>query len=334
MVKTVSITNFKSIRDLKFDAKRVNLFIGEPNAGKSNIIEALSLLSLDSTKNLSSVVRFDRLANLFLDNDIKNNIAVCIDEHCLAIESKSREIYIMRSGPGSSAKDELVIQPSGKLLDKKGLLFEFTYFVVDSEKYKPYHFKRYEAVTATEDDYSSTLKAPYGENLAEQLIYHSALREFVSSMLQDKGYKLNLDPSRGEINMIKEQDGVLYTYPYRLFSDTLQRIIFYFAAIESNQNAVLLFEEPEANTFPYYTKQLAERIALDTAGNQFFIATHNPYLIASMVEKTLIADMSVNIVYMNNYQTKLYQLADEQLDEILDQGPDVFYNLERFLPEV
>ena len=30
---------------MKFDAKRVNLFIGEPNTGKTNILEALALLS-------------------------------------------------------------------------------------------------------------------------------------------------------------------------------------------------------------------------------------------------------------------------------------------------
>jgi AAA15 family ATPase/GTPase len=47
MLTNVQIQNFKSVPDLRFDAKRVNLFIGEPNTGKTNILEALALLSED-----------------------------------------------------------------------------------------------------------------------------------------------------------------------------------------------------------------------------------------------------------------------------------------------
>lgn len=35
----VEIKNFKSIKDLRLDCKRVNIFIGKPNVGKSNILE-------------------------------------------------------------------------------------------------------------------------------------------------------------------------------------------------------------------------------------------------------------------------------------------------------
>ncbi len=45
MIEKLSIKNFKSIKDLAIDCRRVNLFIGEPNTGKSNILEALGLLS-------------------------------------------------------------------------------------------------------------------------------------------------------------------------------------------------------------------------------------------------------------------------------------------------
>ena len=35
MLSPVRIKNFKSLRTLEFEARRVNLFIGEPNSGKS-----------------------------------------------------------------------------------------------------------------------------------------------------------------------------------------------------------------------------------------------------------------------------------------------------------
>ena len=51
MVEQLKIQNYKSIRNLDLPCKKVNVFIGEPNSGKSNIIEALSLLSQDIVNN-------------------------------------------------------------------------------------------------------------------------------------------------------------------------------------------------------------------------------------------------------------------------------------------
>ena len=67
MLTNVEIQNFKSVRDLKFDAKRVNLFIGEPNTGKTNILEALALLSegVHGPAEFKEVFRFRSVAELF-----------------------------------------------------------------------------------------------------------------------------------------------------------------------------------------------------------------------------------------------------------------------------
>jgi len=45
IIKNLKIKNFKSIRNLEIDCARVNVFIGEPNTGKSNILEALGMYS-------------------------------------------------------------------------------------------------------------------------------------------------------------------------------------------------------------------------------------------------------------------------------------------------
>ncbi len=70
MITKLSISNFKSIRQLDLDCKKVNLFIGEPNTGKSNILEALALLSWcggPEQTSLSSYVRLESTQNLFYD---------------------------------------------------------------------------------------------------------------------------------------------------------------------------------------------------------------------------------------------------------------------------
>lgn len=65
----------------------------------------------------------------------------------------------------------------------------------------------------------------------------------------------------------KELEDIIFAFPYSLASETLQRLVFYLAAIHSNRESILTFEEPEAHAFPYYTKYLAERIALDDSEN-------------------------------------------------------------------
>jgi len=130
--------------------------------------------------------------------------------------------------------------------------------------------------------------------------------------------------------VVKQAEGPLIAYPYALASDTLRRIIFYTVAIASNKDSVLVFEEPESNAFPYYTKYLGERIALDQT-NQVFIATHNPYLLSAILEKSRKEDVQVFITYFKDYQTRVKPLTQDQVVELMEADP--FFNLDRFIEE-
>ena len=92
------------------------------------------------------------------------------------------------------------------------------------------------------------------------------------------------------------------------------------------------FDEPEANTFPFYTKYLAERIALDET-NQFFITTHNPYLLSSIIEKTPKDKLAVFVTRMEKFETKVKQVPEKNLPELLELDSDVFFNLDRLVDE-
>ena len=64
LIKNLHIKNFKSVHDLSLECDRINIFIGKPNAGKSNILEAISLLGLEylkaanPTKFAESTIRY------------------------------------------------------------------------------------------------------------------------------------------------------------------------------------------------------------------------------------------------------------------------------------
>ena len=147
---------------------------------------------------------------------------------------------------------------------------------------------------------------------------------------RSRGLRLGLRPQEGKIEVIKSlEDDIIISHPYSLASETFQRLTFYQAAILSNHDSVLVFEEPESHSFPYHTKFLAEQIALDENGNQYFIATHNPYFLLPVLEKARKEDVAVHIVYYEDYQTKTRELAPEDLAELAEV--DVFTNLERYL---
>jgi AAA15 family ATPase/GTPase len=74
MIGVLQITNFKSVRSLRLDCKRINVFIGEPNTGKSNILESLGLLSFAYYGRhgypATRFVRHESPTNLFYDQSV------------------------------------------------------------------------------------------------------------------------------------------------------------------------------------------------------------------------------------------------------------------------
>jgi AAA15 family ATPase/GTPase len=76
----IFIRNFKSIRQVSLEnCARINLIIGKPNTGKSNILEALSLFSLpflkeNTKKKITRLIRCENLPELFHLGNIKDPI--------------------------------------------------------------------------------------------------------------------------------------------------------------------------------------------------------------------------------------------------------------------
>jgi AAA15 family ATPase/GTPase len=310
-----------------FEAKRINVFIGEPNAGKSNILEALGIYGMTSD-NLSKLIRYERLDNLFYDNEVENKIEVKLDDYKYIVIPQDHNLKFqfskLESNPSFTAKSEYT--------DFKSFSFEIdnssrgssdsdnTECLTKLYKFTPLHeFK---------NNNIGSLNYPHGDNLFTILRGNSALRELAVDILKEKGYKLNLRIGENKIELVKDK-GALYSYPYQTVSDTLQRIIFYTAVIESNKDSVILLEEPESNIFPFYTKYLAEKIAMDQQ-NQYFTVTHNPYFLMSLVEKTPSTDLSVFITTMKDYETQIHLLTSEQVSEMMSLDNDIFFNLDRF----
>jgi AAA15 family ATPase/GTPase len=320
MIGPIHIRNYKSIREVRFEAKRVNLFIGEPNTGKSNIIESLALLSdvRFDCKTFCEIFRFRTIADLFYDQQVESGLYIDAGERSCSFKfEKGRFEFTYRF------KDDPV---RTVYMDQRA---QFSNWVAAPEGVRFYRFKEQGQLNYPE--YGSLLP-PFGQNLVSILYTNKDLRRRVSDLFRSRDFRLEIKPVEMQLMLAKSVDDELYSFPYESISETWRRIVFFMAVLETNQNSTILFDEPEANTFPFYTTYLAESIALDES-NQFFVTTHNPYILGSIVGKTPAKDLAVFVTSMENFTTKLKSISSKGLSKILDYGPDAFMNLDKLTEE-
>ena len=374
-ITTLRIQNFKSIKDVTMTPRRVNIIIGEPNVGKSNILEAISLLGgmfFDKSegKFMDGQVRYEAIRNLFYDNDWSQEITVTGEGVGATRLRKQGEKVQVAFGDGSiKASNPLEVISAGikansvkiqaalageyvdnnlivnfehlnllcELVDKDGNVSNAHKNNQNYISYiKKYFFQK--SIAHGSSYKFSFLRPPSGDNLMEVLqTSPSPFRKQVGAFFMQNGHSLTLRTEDSKLEITKTVDWLTTSIPYLLIADTLQRLIFYLAAIESNNDSVLLFEEPEAHSYPVYVSQLARRI-VESRNNQFFVVTHSPYFITEVLEEMLTNDelapeLAMFVAYYEDYQTKVRQLSDEEMRNIRRDGLDVFYNMVRFVPQ-
>lgn len=327
MIEKVHIQNFKTLKDLTFPCTRMNLFIGDTNTGKTNLLEALTLLSRGSLKDNmfdQRLIRYEKPEDLFPLKDLSEPMVVDIGELRLGMLYNHGMFNIevtKRKSP--KGKPMLVAQVA---LDVNGRFHNNPVFQYDT------HVRRYHYLPDHPFGPNSMkeLEPAYGANLPGLLAANKVLRSRLSNILKQRGVRLEVSLTENTIRLSLESDeNLVVPLPYRSISDTLKRYMFIYAMLETVHGYSILLDEPEQNTFPFYTKHMAEMMALDKT-NQYFITTHNEYLFRSVVEKTPARELSVFITSNDeDGQTMLTAVKGKRLAELLDV--DVFFNLHRFV---
>lgn len=324
MIREVEIEHFKSIRYLRLEARRVNVFIGPPNTGKSNILEALGVFSLPYTNgDLRSLVRCTAADDLFYNHDT---------EHPIRVRADADE-WQLRFNSSGFPPFSLTFSTA-----YRGVRLEYRYgydarmeggTVSAPALDFPICFYRFAPVERFPFNEPAFLRPPAGENMLYLLLTRKSLRERVVEIFREYELRPVLKPQEGRIEVQREVDGVIIAHPYEVVSETLRRLIFHLVAMETHAGAALIFEEPEAHAFPYHTQHLAERIALD-ARNQYFLSTHNPYFLLSILEKARREEVAVFLTAWRKGETRVRPLTEEEIEILLDLEASLFFNLDRF----
>ena len=325
-VKYIEITNFKSIKHLEInDCNTINVFIGMPNAGKSNILEALGLFgkinnpSISPEIKLEDIIRFKRYSELFFEENFNYQIGVRINKILIEVYPKALlgwgyELFNLNNDLNfSNSNLKLPIDNGLKLHHLSEI-------------------KKYQFVNTSfrESENNIVLDYPSGKNLVQIISTNPKLRKIVNQLFNMNNLKLLIEKHTNELKIFKEyQDGTVFTLPYELVADTLQRLIFYEAAIISNKNSILLFEEPEAHCFEPYILEFTNAVKYDENNNQFFIVTHSDYIIKEFLrdEET---NENTNLYLVNNIngETKVKLLDKNKNEDVYELGMNPFFNFE------
>lgn len=322
-IKSVSIKNFKSVKSLVLSqCKRINVLIGRPNVGKSNILEALALFDIPflvnaSNKSLKSLVRIDTTADLFHNGLSSAPVEVIAGGYSLAV-SRGANNGLTVDLDCSDNITKYIFSPSLNLSTRK----EPAVYPDILAYFFPKHFD-------AESSNAGFLLPPAGANLMETVAGLPALKSNLAELFHGYGLKMMFDSGSQQIKAMRESGLDMFLIPFKALADSLQRLIFYKAAIESNHNKVICFEEPEAHTFPPYISNVVNNI-ISSEVNQFFITTHSPYVMSSLLESAG-SELAVFVVDMENNSTVAHRLSEQQLQEAYDNGMDMFYNIEAYL---
>jgi len=353
-IKNIEIKNFKSIRHQTIDdCRRINVFIGYPNVGKSNILEALGLFSVNKIGvNFNDFVRIEKLTTFFFDGYIENNVEVIIN-------SIDRIVGKYANGTLNLTNEYDREKYGFENVDKS----EFSLNRLEANEICSYSVEELGRVTGfkssngiklkNEDsiievlkfDFKKSIKFisgsgwrfshPFGENIFSVISENRLIKKEVKEIFLPNNLELLFDSREQVFTILKRTEAGIFTIPYELIADTLQRLIFYKTAILSNKDKVLLFEEPEAHMFPPYISKLTSDIVNDENNNQFFLATHSPFVMNDLISNTEKEDLSIYIVSYDNEtgETLIHHLLEEDVDEAYQFGYDFFMNIDNFIPQ-
>lgn len=263
---SVSIRNFKSVKSVTLsDCLRINVLIGRPNVGKSNILEALALFDVpymvnSSNKSLRNLLRIENTADLFHNGVATTPVEVSADGSTInVIRGANNGLSVDISIQGEVSK--YAFSSSLTLSTKKNpavLPDVLAYFF-------PKHF-------VPESSNIGFLLPPSGGNVMETVANLPTLKSNLAELFNGYGLKMMFDPTSRTIVAMKENGIYISIVPFNSLGDSLRRLIFYKAAIEGNRNKTICFDDLDALIYQPYISEILNDII--SASDNRFLSQH------------------------------------------------------------
>lgn len=333
MIQSLAIERFKSIKSLSIACRKVNVFIGPPDTGKTNILEALFFLSrlgwgyaMDTSLRLRPELGFDPLFyRQFFDKPF--TISLQLDSPRQG--SPFQEITVKGTILGGVDRRLEVVTPFGAGHLSWGSAWHvqpldwIRYYAYSTSEQWSYETRYHQGI--------NTITPPHGFNLLYIARHNAQVYELLKHTLAGLNWRLKFDQAQKTFRLSEIRRDEIVEYNLDLLSDSLKRQFFYSSILRSSDNVTLVFDEPDVFAFPPYPKALGEMIGADPS-NQFFLTTHNPYLLTGIVQKTPIKDLALFVCYRDEEGSTLTKLlSPEDVSKVVELGASVFFNLDNFI---
>jgi AAA15 family ATPase/GTPase len=328
--------------------KRINVFVGKPNVGKSNVLEALSLFSIsDANFSLNDALRIEETTTAFFNGDISRMAEIRLNEKTRIRLSYFDSFlrYERQNDDANVGFDLIDTEKSNFKSDIRTFnTVSFDYFkagtaikdfkgVLNSPKEPLCEIRKYFFNSKVDfvKKHPFRLESPFGQNIFEVISNSNELKQSINHLFRPYDLELLFELREQKFTILKRTTEGIFSIPYKLIADTLQRLIFYKAAITSNNNTVLLLEEPESHMFPPYISKFTSDIINDVNNNQYFLATHSPYVLNDFMEHAK-EDLVIYLLDYKNGETAIHRMSDDDTHDAYQFGYDFFMNMENFIP--
>ena len=347
MFDHLEIRNFKSVEHADLSCRRVNVLIGKPNSGKSNVLESLGLLSYVGHSgrggSLESFVRCDDVSNLFFGGLLSRPIEITLNRSRsldgeLLIQERVGLILGHANGRfrGGVGEEGLIhergagpirtpIEPTAYSIVGSGQLLTVSQGTGSLGIVPSCKFYRFAPASSFPVKAGGFLLPPSGANLLSLLLRDPDLAGEVKVLFSEVGLRLGLRAEDNRIDVLTEYGSSNFSHPYHLTSSQLQRLVFHIAALRTNSDSLVVLEDPENRSYSRHEEGLAESIARDELGNQFFVSTSSPYFLKSLLDKAPQEDIAVFVTSTYDYRTRVRQVPQHEL-AALSHGDDLLAN--------
>ncbi|MBD5192426.1 MAG: AAA family ATPase [Bacteroidales bacterium] len=292
MFNTLRIKYFRGVKSAEIEGfKRINLFFGKNNCGKSTVLEALFLVTGQSNPVLPLTVNSMRNYNKFSEDDLKIDFYNLNPENKICISalgdvSRWLEISIVKSDSKTINLDSIAVGTTDNAAKAYG--YKLVYSIGDNEnrytselilkegdqgKGKISRDKRYKEEMFSQyipsSSQPSSLEEEFGKIVAnkEEKFILSALRE--------------VEPAIKDIQLVGDEIlvdiGASQRLPINMMGDGLRKLLMLILAVYRCSNGVLLVDEID-NGFHFSTMKVLWKVILKVAENnnvQLFATTHN-----------------------------------------------------------
>jgi len=196
MITNLSIRRFKSIKDLDLPCRKVNVFIGAPDTGKTNILEALYLLSrigwglpIDHNLRLRQELGFDALFyRQFFDQPFL--VKLQLDTELPNFKASSASVTARIEGENRALQLRITPRNDARHLSFGGVLhfdeFSWIRFYAYSSS-EAWHYR------SDVPGGASVVSPPHGANLLYIARHNSSVYSFLKEMLSELDWKLRFD---------------------------------------------------------------------------------------------------------------------------------------------